>query len=165
MNEYPEKWTDGTIPQIIKDAAGWKCIRDCCRHEHDPANGYTLTVHHLDGNKANVAWWNLVALCQRCHLHIQGKVKMNRIWMFEHSDWIKPYVAGYYAHSLGYFNEHAEAVIRAESYLIDYATHKIEIKEFIGQIFRMGFTRPLPPIPDQYKYILVAYQDLLKITP
>lgn len=56
-----------------------------------------LTVHHLDGNKANCRWWNLAALCQRCHLTIQGKVRMERVWPWEHSDWFKPYVAGYYA--------------------------------------------------------------------
>lgn len=57
-----------------------------------------LTVHHLDGNKANCRWWNLAALCQRCHLQIQGKVVMDRRWPHEHSPWFRPYVAGYYAH-------------------------------------------------------------------
>jgi len=98
MNIYPEEWKDGTIPQRIKKEAGWKCIR--CGHPHDSSTGYTLTVHHLDGNKANCEWWNLAALCQRCHLCIQGKVVMNRVWMFEHSEWFKPYVAGYYADRL-----------------------------------------------------------------
>lgn len=56
-----------------------------------------LTVHHLNGVKADCRWWNLVALCQRCHLQIQGKVVMNRVWPHEHSDWFRPYVAGYYA--------------------------------------------------------------------
>jgi hypothetical protein len=57
-----------------------------------------LTVHHLDLDKSNCSWWNLAALCQRCHLRIQGKVIMERPWMFEHSTWFKPYAAGYYAH-------------------------------------------------------------------
>lgn len=56
-----------------------------------------LTVHHLDGNKLNCRWWNLAALCQRCHLQIQGKVKMHQTYPWEHSDWFKPYAAGYYA--------------------------------------------------------------------
>lgn len=55
-----------------------------------------LTVHHLDGNKLNCRWWNLVALCQRCHLQIQGKVKLERPWHHEHTEWFRPYVAGYY---------------------------------------------------------------------
>lgn len=56
-----------------------------------------LTVHHLDGDKGNCRWWNLVALCQRCHLTIQGKVQMARVYPWPHSEWFKPYVAGYYA--------------------------------------------------------------------
>lgn len=55
------------------------------------------TVHHLDGNKANCAWWNLLPLCQRCHLTIQGKVNPHQPFMLEHSEWFKPYVAGFYA--------------------------------------------------------------------
>jgi 5-methylcytosine-specific restriction endonuclease McrA len=57
-----------------------------------------LTVHHLDGDKGNSAWWNLLALCQVCHLAVQGKVIPERPWLFEHTDWFKPYVAGFYAH-------------------------------------------------------------------
>jgi hypothetical protein len=56
-----------------------------------------LTVHHLDGDKANCRWWNLAALCQRCHLEVQAKVVMERIYPHEHSEWFKPYAAGYYA--------------------------------------------------------------------
>lgn len=56
-----------------------------------------LTVHHFDGNKANDAWWNLMSLCQRCHLQIQGKVNPETPYFFPHSEWIKPYVAGFYA--------------------------------------------------------------------
>lgn len=56
-----------------------------------------LTVHHLNGVKHDCRWWNLVALCQRCHLTIQGKVHLERPWNRPHSDWFRPYVAGYYA--------------------------------------------------------------------
>lgn len=56
-----------------------------------------LTVHHFDGNKGNDAWWNLMSLCQRCHLQIQGKVDPRIPYFFQHSDWMKPYVAGFYA--------------------------------------------------------------------
>jgi hypothetical protein len=34
-------------------------------------------------------------------LRIQPKVVIERRWMFEHSEWFKPYVAGYYAHLSG----------------------------------------------------------------
>lgn len=56
-----------------------------------------LTVHHLNGVKADCRWWNLVSLCQRCHLEIQAKVHMERRYTREHSEWFKPFVAGYYA--------------------------------------------------------------------
>jgi len=56
-----------------------------------------LTVHHLDGDKANDAWWNTLALCQRCHLEIQGKVDPEQPYFFEHSKWIRPFIGGYYA--------------------------------------------------------------------
>ena len=95
--DYPPDWP--AIAQACKDAAGWKCIR--CGHDHDPIAGYVLTTHHLDLNPANNAWWNLAALCQRCHLKIQAKVIMERYYMFEHSAWFRPYVAGYYAHLHG----------------------------------------------------------------
>lgn len=72
-----------------------------------------LTVHHLDGNKANCRWWNLVPLCQRCHLEIQGKVKMERRWLHEHSAWFRPYAAGYYAYAyLGEDLTRGEAIQR-----------------------------------------------------
>lgn len=40
-----------------------------------------LTVHHLDGDKLNCRWWNLAALCQRCHLSIQGRVNARHLQM------------------------------------------------------------------------------------
>lgn len=89
---YPVNWH--VISQAVKDAAGWKCVR--CGHIHDIPAGYMLTVHHLDLHPANCSWWNLPALCQKCHLQIQHKVILERDWMFEHTEWFKPYVAVYY---------------------------------------------------------------------
>lgn len=42
-----------------------------------------LTVHHLNGDKADRRWWNLLALCQRCHLQVQGKVNPLRPWPWD----------------------------------------------------------------------------------
>lgn len=56
-----------------------------------------LTVHHLDGDKGNDAWWNTLALCQRCHLEIQGKVDPEIPYFLEHSPWFRPYAAAFYA--------------------------------------------------------------------
>ena len=96
ISDYPDNWP--AIARAVKDAAGWRCVR--CGHEHDPRAGYTLTVHHLDLDPANCRWWNSPALCQRCHLHIQSAVIMERPWLFEHTDWFRPYVAGYYAFTI-----------------------------------------------------------------
>jgi len=56
-----------------------------------------LTVHHLDEDKANCRWWNLLAACQRCHLSLQRRVVMDRPWHFEHKDYFKPFAAGFYS--------------------------------------------------------------------
>lgn len=119
--DYPPDW-----PQIaaeVKADAGNACIR--CEHPHDPPAGYTLTVHHLDLNPANNRWWNLAALCQRCHLRIQAKVVMNRPWLFEHSDWFKPYVAGYYAFHAGLPDD------------------KAHVLEHVDELIAMGQGRPI----------------------
>jgi len=87
---YPADW-----PQIavrVKDRAASRCVR--CLMHHAPANGYTLTVHHLDGNKTNCEDWNLAALCQRCHLTIQARVNMQQGFLFPdlHADWFRPFL-------------------------------------------------------------------------
>ena len=90
--EYPPNWKE--IATAVKDAAGWECVR--CTHRHDVPAGFMLTVHHLDLNPANCAWFNIPALCQKCHLQIQHKVVMEQPYMFPHSTWFKPYAAAYY---------------------------------------------------------------------
>ena len=92
---YPPDWT--MIASQVKNKAGWCCVR--CNHPSE--SGHILTVHHLDMDPANCAWWNLAALCQQCHLHIQAKVILSRPYMYKHSAWFQPYVAGYYAHLQG----------------------------------------------------------------
>lgn len=59
-----------------------------------------LTVHHLNGVKHDLCWWNLAALCQRCHLTIQAKVHMHREWNRPHTEWFKMHAAGFYAAEL-----------------------------------------------------------------
>lgn len=94
MNEYPDNWPE--IADTLKSEWGWVCER--CGRKHDPKAGYCLTVHHLDGDKANCAKWNLAALCQRCHLSIQGRIKMDQLFFLEVlpvSNWFKPHYEGY----------------------------------------------------------------------
>jgi hypothetical protein len=81
---------------LVEDSPPRLWLRDGLAVE---AHWRILTVHHLNGNKDDCRWWNLAALDQRCHLEIQGRVKLAQVYPFEHSDWFKPYAAGWYAHS------------------------------------------------------------------
>lgn len=77
-----------------------------------------LTVHHLNRVKHDCRWWNLAALCQRCHLVIQGKVWLERPWLGEHSEWFKPHAAGWYAWSfLGLEPTREETMERLDEFL------------------------------------------------
>ena len=92
MNDYPPEWPD--IALRVKQRADWCCVR--CGHPNDRESGHVLTVHHFDMDKSNCAWWNLAALCQRCHLKIQARVRMGQLvlWPALHSPWFLPYLAG-----------------------------------------------------------------------
>jgi 5-methylcytosine-specific restriction endonuclease McrA len=94
QGQYPANRAE--LHDQVRAEANGKCIR--CGHPDDLASGHVLTVHHFDGNKSNSEWWNLMALCQRCHLKVQGRVNPQIVYFLEHSEWAKPYIAGFYAH-------------------------------------------------------------------
>jgi len=81
--QYPDDWEE--IALRLKRESKWKC--EHCGHDHDPVNGYCLTVHHLDMDTTNNDDDNLVALCQRCHLSIQSKWKPGQQWLFDPPAW------------------------------------------------------------------------------
>jgi hypothetical protein len=83
------KWEEFDDPPGAIAALGGSLVRE--------ARWRILTVHHLTGDKRDLRWWNLAALCQRCHLQIQGRVNMAQVYPHEHSKWFRPYAAGYYA--------------------------------------------------------------------
>lgn len=86
MGDYPDNWH--WIAMRIKNRAGWCC--EHCGHPDESETGHTLTVHHIDGDKSNCADDNLVALCQRCHLHIQARFIVGQIVMqFALTDWME----------------------------------------------------------------------------
>ncbi len=114
--EYPPEWP--AIAMAVKKEAGWRCVR--CGHPDPPDlkprglapcdyrcthdsrwvrthKKRVLTVHHLDGDKANCVWWNLLPLCQVCHLQIQAKVDPRVPYLWEHTEWFRIYAAGFYA--------------------------------------------------------------------
>lgn len=62
INQYPKNWND--IARKYKEYKNWKCQecgRDCTYEK-----GF-LDVHHIDGDKSNVNYYNLQALCKECH--------------------------------------------------------------------------------------------------
>ncbi len=84
-NAYPANWP--AIAADIKNRAGWRC--EHCDHPHDTPTGYMLTVHHLDGDKSNCSYANLVALCQRCHLRIQAQfIPGQTVMPFAQMEWM-----------------------------------------------------------------------------
>ena len=85
--EYPPDWKERA--KVVREKAGNKCER--CGYPNSREN--VLTVHHLDGDKGNCEDWNLAALCQRCHLRIQGRVNLFQGFMFEHTAWMWDHVA------------------------------------------------------------------------
>lgn len=97
QGEYPDDWKQ--IADEVKADADGCCIR--CGHPHDPPAGYTLTVHHFNGDKSVCERWNLMPLCQRCHLSVQARVDPEQPLMFMPSSWCLPYIAGFYESGRG----------------------------------------------------------------
>jgi len=81
-NGYPLAWNSGLIQADIYARAGWRCEHcgmqfpegstKACDSRRRDGLPMILTVHHLDGVPSNGDYTNLVALCQRCHLHVQA---------------------------------------------------------------------------------------------
>jgi len=69
---YPDNWKATSL--MVKEEAGWCCEE--CGHPDSYEEGYTLTVHHKDGDPTNNSRDNLIALCQRCHLRRQGRLRL-----------------------------------------------------------------------------------------
>ena len=96
LKGYPDGWDDFAIQ--VKEESDWKCER--CGHPNDLATGHVLTVHHLTNDKQQPFSdrWAFAALCQRCHLAIQGRIKMDQMFFEELmpvSGWFKPHYEGY----------------------------------------------------------------------
>ncbi len=82
---YPDDWA--AIAQAVKRLAGGRC--EACDHPHDRETGHVLTVHHLNGNKSDCRYSNLVALCQRCHLRVQAAYIPGQAFMFTPPAWAR----------------------------------------------------------------------------
>ena len=74
---YPANWKD--ISWQVRAAAGNKCeLCDAKNGKPHPVTGskVVLTVHHLDFNPGNNLEYNLIAVCQRCHIRLDAKKKV-----------------------------------------------------------------------------------------
>lgn len=114
----------------LEDGQSWSPCDELCAHggrlgidlrfvdDAWQARARILTVHHLDEEKANCRWWNLAALCQRCHLRMQRTVVMDRPYHFEHSAWFRPFAAGFYAFKyLGHDLDREQTLARLDELL------------------------------------------------
>lgn len=68
---YPWDWS--FIATEAKRKAGYKC-QNCSRAPDSPGNP-VITVHHKDHNPLNNDETNLIVLCARCHLQIEGNYR------------------------------------------------------------------------------------------
>lgn len=101
--EYPNLWQRGLIQARIRERAGHQCEQ--CGMEFQPGtnlavdqtrrNGHPIvgTVHHINGNKSDCSYNNLVFLCQSCHytLHLVGWIPggdLPKIWRNKPPEWI-----------------------------------------------------------------------------
>jgi hypothetical protein len=99
---YPPAWHE-TLKHAVREQAGHRCIR--CFHPYRKGDGEwcgsPLPHPHRPPSRRQQGQLPLVESRRALPAmppEIQGKVKMERRWLHEHSDWFKPYVAGYYAH-------------------------------------------------------------------
>ena len=85
MADYPVEWKRGEIQARVRELAGHKCehcgikfiygSNTAVNAKNSDGKPVIGTVHHINGNKADCSYENLLYCCQRCHLHIQGTWK------------------------------------------------------------------------------------------
>lgn len=79
---YPPEWKTKAIQNAIRERAGHACEHCGMAFVHGTniavsvkqTNGKPMigTTHHLNGDKADVRWENLLFCCNACHLEIQA---------------------------------------------------------------------------------------------
>lgn len=71
---YPREWP--IISHTIKTERGWEC--EICHITQGTDMRNNITTHHKDHNTFNNAPSNLLVVCQKCHLRLEGVYKRNR---------------------------------------------------------------------------------------
>ena len=91
--EYPPCWR--RMSRWVRGHASWRC--ELCGVKNGPPPNL-LTVHHLDGNKWNLLPWNLAALCQNCHRHVQWTLDFCQSTLTDiYPQWLRQHVRAYNA--------------------------------------------------------------------
>lgn len=77
--EYPSNWKD--IVNKIRERSGNMC--ELCQSENGKPQVITgskvvLTVHHINFNRKDNRLYNLIHLCQRCHLKLDLPNKIDK---------------------------------------------------------------------------------------
>lgn len=64
--EYPKEWFVGDIQEFIRNRDSHKCQYPECNYI-DLGEKRKLDVHHINEDKQNCNFWNLISLCQKHH--------------------------------------------------------------------------------------------------
>ena len=90
--DYPHDWKEIRIEILLR--ANNRC--ELCNAENYRPHWKTgskviLTIAHIDQNKKNNKRYNLLALCQRCHLKIDlpYKIKKRSSGLHDIEEWVK----------------------------------------------------------------------------
>jgi 5-methylcytosine-specific restriction endonuclease McrA len=86
---YPDDWK--LISKAVIKKAGNKC--ELCNADNYESHWKTgskvvLTVHHIDCDKNNNSKFNLIALCQRCHLRLDLETHISKRHKVDKNYWI-----------------------------------------------------------------------------
>lgn len=84
--DYPPEW-NSSLKEFIRNRDDRKCQYPECNYD-DTKEKQRLSVHHIDGNKKNCSETNLISLCNRHHLIVEGKnpkLWVDRFYMYTES--------------------------------------------------------------------------------
>ncbi len=73
---YCEVWSDKEYKQDIKDRDGNKCLNPYCSAK-DPKD---LTIHHIDYDKQNCHYSNLITVCRSCNSRANKDFNWHKHW-------------------------------------------------------------------------------------
>ena len=95
---YPKDWDK--ISKDYKKSVDNTC--EYCGKIHERSYDYSLTTHHLDGDKGNCRKWNLISLCSGyCHKEVQRRINIEQLVkepnfdIYNIPEWLREKVRGY----------------------------------------------------------------------